>query len=154
LASNQALQPTAPRLESPLPVPALVVTLTCKLANIMKEATGIIWRWSRLGIVGLISLVVFAAGIASLHAETRDGNWWVRQSQTVKLAYVLGSIDRTMLTGGIDNDVKHNIIGSPEIGEIVLRLDALYYRADSRSTLVQQMIATALKQIAESPKKR
>ncbi|SRR6266498_3972096 len=97
-----------------------------------------------------LSLVLALVLAASAYADTRDGNWWVKQSPTVKLAYVLGSIDRTMMTGSIDSELKHDIIGTPEIGEIVARLDALYYRADSRSVLVQQMMAVALMQIAQS----
>lgn len=101
-------------------------------------------------IVGLCGLIL----VVSAYADTRDGNWWVRQNETVKLAYVLGSIDRTMMTGSVDPDLKHEIVGTPAIGEIVSRLDALYYREDSRSVSVQGMLPLALMQIAQSAPSR
>src|SRR5262249_52135389 len=91
--------------------------------------------------------------VVSVQAETRDGYWWARQSETVKLAYVLGSIDRTMLTGSVDPKINHDIVDTPHIKQIVARIDSLYATCrdlpfapdiDCKAVLVQKMLAVAL----------
>jgi hypothetical protein len=89
----------------------------------------------------------------SVHAETRDGNWWLKQDYVTKLAYVCGSVDRTMVTASIDPTFKANVVGPPEMGEIVAHLDALYYRPERRGELVQTMLAMAIYEISQSAAK-
>lgn len=100
---------------------------------------------TRIALIGLLFAV-------SADAETRDGFWWVRQDQATKIYYVLGSVDRTMLTGSIDPTLKHDVVGSPQMGEIVAQLDRIYTRPASRPMLVQEAIALGLYQISQAGK--
>jgi hypothetical protein len=90
----------------------------------------------------------------SVEAETRDGFWWVRQDQNTKILYVLGSVDRTMLTGSIDDGLKRSVVGTPRMDEIVAQVDRVYSRQEARPMLVQEAIAVALYEIAQSASKR
>jgi hypothetical protein len=88
----------------------------------------------------------------SVEAETRDGFWWARQDQTAKIYYVLGSVDRTMLTPSIDPTLKHDVVGSPRMAEIVAEVDRVYARPAARTMLVQEAIALGLYQISQAGK--
>lgn len=102
----------------------------------------------RLAASGALALQLFFA--VSVDAGTRDGFWWVRQPESTKIVYVLGSIDRTMLTGSIDPTLKHDVVGTPQMAEIVAQVDRVYARPAARSMLVQEAIAFALYQISQA----
>lgn len=98
-------------------------------------------------------LFVLCLTAASVKAETRDGFWWVRQSDTDKIYYVLGAIDRTMLTGSINDKLKREVVGTPQMSRVVSELDRIYSVPASRRMLVQMALPMALYEIAQSAPK-
>jgi hypothetical protein len=74
----------------------------------------------------------------------------VRQADTDKVYYVLGAIDRTMLTGSIDDKLKREVVGTPPMARVVSELDRIYSAPAARRMLVQEALPLALYQIAQS----
>jgi len=95
-------------------------------------------------------VLMFAmATAASAGLEDHNGHWWRRQTEGVKVGYVMGCMDHVNLANpNWAQGVKFERV--PSFNEVCDRLDLFYSEPDNRIVLLQLAVPTVLLQIAKA----
>jgi hypothetical protein len=98
----------------------------------------------------LITLLMFTmATAASPGVEDHNGHWWRRQTEGIKVGYVIGCMDHVNVANpNWAQGVTFERV--PSFNEVCDRLDLFYSEPNNRAVALQVAVPTVLLQIAKA----